>query len=178
MIGELLDVFSEAIGKAYLDGFHEPGMEQAAALGRQSRIDRLVGQRVLERVLEVGEQACLLEELGGLKAPKPGAHHLLRGLRNGEKKEHGYVVADNRSSLEEALVLGRQALDAGVQDGLHRGRDLQVLNGTGESITTPIEDECACLDQRADTLLQEERVASCALNERGLECCRDLVAPH
>ena len=57
MIGEPLDVIGAAIGVEALDGPRDAGVELSAALLQEARVRHVVGQRVLEGVLEIREQA-------------------------------------------------------------------------------------------------------------------------
>ena len=63
-------MFLEAVGTEGLDGNQDAGMERAAALPEQAAVGDLVRERVLERVLWVGEQARLVNELSRLEATK------------------------------------------------------------------------------------------------------------
>jgi hypothetical protein len=80
-----------------------------------------VSERVLERVLEVRKEPGLVEELRGLQASQLGAHLVLRRVGNGQEQRHRHILADDGGRLEQALGLGRQAVDARGQDGLHGG---------------------------------------------------------
>ena len=85
-------------------------VQGAPPLLEQAAVGDLVRERVLEGVLEVGEQARLVEELRGLQvrrargaAPRSGSSAM--AWSSGER----HVLADHRGRLEQALVLGRQA---------------------------------------------------------------------
>jgi hypothetical protein len=67
------------------------------------------------------------------------------------------------------LALGRQAVNAGSQDGLHGGRDLQVLDRSGEAVGATLIRQGPGLDQGPHALLQEERIALGGLDESMLE---------
>ena len=77
VVGQPLDVLGQAIAMERLDGLHDPRVERPPALVEQAAVGHLVGERVLERVLEVGEEARLVEELGGLEMGEPSAQLLL-----------------------------------------------------------------------------------------------------
>jgi hypothetical protein len=87
-----------------------------------------VGQRVLERELEVREEPDLVDELRSLETGQLGAHLGFRRVGNGEKQRDGHVLADDRGGLEQALFLGRQTVDARGQDGLNGGGHPKLLN--------------------------------------------------
>ena len=85
VVREPLDVLGEPVGVEPLDGLDDPGVEGAPPLLEQAAVGDLVGEGVLERVLEVGEEARLVEELGGLEVGEPAAERRLRQL--GERLE-------------------------------------------------------------------------------------------
>ena len=58
VVGQPLDVLGQPVGVEPLDGLHDPRVQRAAPLVQQAAVGDLVGQRVLERVLELGEQAA------------------------------------------------------------------------------------------------------------------------
>jgi hypothetical protein len=68
VVGEAVDVLGQTIAVDALDRLDDPGVERAAAILKQAPVGDLVRQRVLERVLEIGEQLRLVDELGGLQA--------------------------------------------------------------------------------------------------------------
>ena len=80
-MGEPLDVLAEAIPVERFDRVHDPRVKSPAALLQEPAVGDLVGQRVLERVLEVGEEARLVEELGRLEMGEPSAQRLPRARR-------------------------------------------------------------------------------------------------
>jgi hypothetical protein len=57
MVSQALDLFCQPIRVEHLDGLHNPGMEFAAALLEQAPVSDLVGEGVLEGVLEIREEA-------------------------------------------------------------------------------------------------------------------------
>ena len=125
VVGQALDVLGEPVGVEALDGLDDPGVERAPALLEQAAVGHLVGERVLEGVLEVGEEARLVEELGGLEVGEAvGAARPSGSSAIACEQGDGHVLADDRGGLEEALVLRRQPVDARRQDRLHRRRDL------------------------------------------------------
>ncbi len=67
VLREPLDVLAEAIGVERLDRRHDPGVQRAPPLVEHAAVGHLVGERVLEGVFEIGEEARLVEELGGLQ---------------------------------------------------------------------------------------------------------------
>ena len=98
---------------------------RAAPVLEQAPVGHLVGEGVLERVLEIREEAA---SRTGTRRPG-GGRVAARSSSSGSSaiawsSANGHVLPDHRRGLEERLVLGRQPVDAGGQHGLHRGRDL------------------------------------------------------
>src|SRR5499426_1804652 len=120
---------------------------------------------MLEGVLEVREDACLVQKLGGLEMTQRPTQVLLGRVGNGLQQREGHILPDDRGGLEQTLVLGRQAIDAGGEDGLRRRRDLPRLRRLGYPVRPTLPDEHLGLDKRADALLQEERVPLGATNQ-------------
>jgi hypothetical protein len=77
MVGQPLDLLCESIAMDHLDGGHQAGMESAPPLTEQAPIRHLVGEGVLERVLQLREEARFIEELRRLQAGEPGAERLV-----------------------------------------------------------------------------------------------------
>ncbi len=63
----------------------------------------------------------------------------------------------------------RQTIDARGQHGLHGGRHLDGVQRLGQTEGAALAGDDAGFDQRADALLQEERVAFAALDQQALE---------
>src|SRR6185369_7499996 len=94
----------------------------------------LLGERVPEGVLEVREEARFLQKSAGLEVGETTSNVLLRLAGHGLKQRERHVVTDDRGSLEQALLLGRQAIDARRQQALNAGRNLNGLDGRGQTI--------------------------------------------
>ena len=84
---EPLDVLAEPITMNSLDRLDDAPVYRATALLQKSPVGDLVGQRVLEGVLEIGEQRGLVQELGRLQLRQPRPELFLRLL--GKSREAG-----------------------------------------------------------------------------------------
>ncbi len=104
------------------------------ALVEEASVGHLVRERVLERVFEVGEEARLVEELGRLEMGEPSAQLLLTLVRDRHQQGEGHILADDRGRLEQAFVFWRESVDPGGEDGLDRGRNLDL----GEGLRQPV----------------------------------------
>ena len=152
-----------------LQSFNDAGMQRPPSLLQQATVGDLVRQGVLEGVLAFREEACLIEELGRLEVREATMQNLLRQFGNGLQQRQGYLDADDRRGLEQALLLRRQAVDACRQHYLHRGRHLDRGYRLGQAAGTRRTDERPRLQQGADALLQEEGIAGGAGNQELLQ---------
>ena len=94
---------------------------------------------------------------------------VLGHLRDRLEDRKWHILADDRGRLEEALLFGREPVDPSGQDRLDRRRDLNARERVGEAIGAALPGQHLRLDQRADALLQEERVPLGALDQEVLE---------
>ncbi len=102
-----VDLFSEAILMEHLDRLDDPRVQLAATLVEEPAIRHLMSQRVLERVLDVGEEARLVQEFRGLQVREGTAHRLLVSVSDALEEHQRDVLADDRGGLEKPLVLQR-----------------------------------------------------------------------
>ena len=71
MVGEALDVFGTAIGVEMLDGVGDSRVQDPPPFLEETGIGDVVGERVLEGVFEIGEEARFVDELGRLEPESP-----------------------------------------------------------------------------------------------------------
>ena len=162
-------LLGEPPGPQLLDDRHQARVEPAALAVQQRAVGDLVGEGVLERVLEVGEEARLVQELGGLQVGQRPAQRFLRDVLERLEEGEGHVLADDRGRLEQALLAVGQAIEARGENGLHRRRHLDARWRPRRAVLPPLALERAGLDQRPRALLQEEGVAVRALDQEALE---------
>ena len=67
VIGEPLHLLGKTLGIERFDDLDDPRVQRLLPLVQQAAVGDLVGQPVLERVLDVGEEAGLIQELGRLQ---------------------------------------------------------------------------------------------------------------
>src|SRR5262245_65982260 len=92
VVGKSLDVFREAVGMEPLDGLDDLRVEIAAPLAKQAAVGDFVCQRVLERVLGIREEACLVEELGRREAREQAQEVLLAEVGHGAEQLEGDIL--------------------------------------------------------------------------------------
>jgi hypothetical protein len=102
----------EPSGIQGLEGSSRCRMQRASPRGDEALVGHLLGQGMPEGVLEIGEEPALVEELRGLELRQTPAEHVLGLLGDGLEESKRDVLADNRGSLEQPLVLGREPVDA------------------------------------------------------------------
>ena len=100
VVGQPLGLLGHALGRELLDGLGDAGVQGALPLVEQPLVGHLVGERVLERVLEIREESDLIEELRRLEARELRAHLGLRRVGDGQEQGHGHVLADDGGGLE------------------------------------------------------------------------------
>ena len=84
----------------------------APAVLEETAVGDLVGERVLEGVLEVREQARLVEELGPLEVASSRRRAVLGMFRDRPEEVRMGRLPDDRRRLKEALLLEREPVDA------------------------------------------------------------------
>jgi hypothetical protein len=94
-MGEQFDLLAETIRVEGFDCVNEPRVEMAPALVQQSAIRDLVRERVLERVLQIGKQPRLVDELGSLQVVESATKRLIRQLGDRLKQHERHVLANN-----------------------------------------------------------------------------------
>ena len=165
MVGEPVDVLAEAVAALRLQRLHDPGVELAPPLLQEALVGHLIGQRVLEGVFQLGEEARLVEELGRLQEGESPPQVRLGHVGDGLEKRKRHFRPDHRRGLEQPLFVRWQPIDTGRQHGLHRGRDLDRRERLDLSIGPALADQHLRLDQRADALLEEEGIPLRALDQ-------------
>ena len=169
VVGQPLELLVQSVGVEHLDSLYDSRMQGAAPLLQEAAVGDLMGQGVFEGEFEFGKQAALVEELGRLQVREPPADILLGVLGDGQEQGEGRVLADDGGSLEEALLLGGESIDAGGQDCLHRRWHLDAGKGLGQAVGAPLPGQHLCLHQRPDALLEKEGVPLGATDQKLLE---------
>src|SRR5262247_4004201 len=162
---QAFDVLREPLRVQRLDRLDDASVQSSPPVLEDAPVGHLVRERMLEGVFKVREDARLVEELGRLEVTQSPTQVVLGRVGNGLQQREGHILPNDRGGLEQTLLLGRQAIDAGSEDGLRRRRDLPRLRGLGYLVRPTLPDEHLGLDKRADALLQEERIPFGATNQ-------------
>jgi hypothetical protein len=83
MVGEAFDVFAAPLGIERFQRLHDPSVEATTPVVREIPVGDLLGEGMLERVLDPGKEARLIEELSGLQVSEAVPDLPLRSLGDG-----------------------------------------------------------------------------------------------
>ena len=95
MMGQAFDLFSEAVRLEPFDGLHNPCVQCAPLPLQQIAIGHLAGESMFEHIFNIGKEAPLVEELGGLQMCQALPGRLLRQLRNGLQEDQRQLRTDH-----------------------------------------------------------------------------------
>ena len=126
-------------------------------------------QRVLERVLEIGNRLRLVEELRRLQLARPRRSSSGHARRSGEQQRERHVLADHRAAWSSRLSsggAGRCAPPGSPAPSPAPGWSSRRASPAGRRRARR---PAPRLDQRPHALLEEERIALGPLDEQPLE---------
>src|SRR5215472_12921928 len=84
----------------------------APTLVQHPAVRYLVGERMLERVFEVGKQARFIQELACLQFGQSALQLVLRRFCDGSEKRVRHVLTNDCGCLQKALVRRYEPIDA------------------------------------------------------------------
>src|ERR1700752_5160432 len=102
-------------------------MQLPTTLMQQATVGDVVGERMLEGVLEIRIEPRLVEELGGLETIESRTQRVVGHFGDRLEQRERHVLAAHRRDLKEVLVLRRETVDASRQHRLDGGRDLDRM---------------------------------------------------
>src|SRR4029453_10182708 len=123
-----------------------------------------MGKRVLERVLDLGKETCLIEKLRGLKSHETVGNFLLRWIRDGLEEHERYILTNDGCRLKKTLLLQWQPINSSAKNSLHRCWHLCALNRFDKTIISSLPRQNICFYECPDTLLQEEGIPLGTIN--------------
>ena len=110
-------------------------VQHQPSLLEQTVISHLVGEGVLEHQLTLGKQSGFIEELSSLpNCARPQVQRCLGQVSDGLELRQGSLIAEDRSSLQQVLLLRRQAVHACCEYSLYCGRYLDWRQRLGQPI--------------------------------------------
>ena len=142
-MGQQLHVLAQPFGVEPLDGVNDTGVQRTPPLLEQRAVRHLVRERMLERVLRIWKEPSLVKELGGLELSEAAAQRAFILAGDCVKKGERHILANHRSGLKQAFVLGREPVDAGGDNRLRGGGDLRGVYGAREPIRAALSGEGA-----------------------------------
>src|SRR5262249_21002156 len=138
-------------------------------LVEEAAIGHLLCERMLKRVFELRKQARLVEKLRGLQMGECPTQSLLGECGDGLQQREGDVLANDRRTLQERLLFGREPVYPGGEDRLDCSGYLQGHECLCQAIGPQLAHQDLTLHKGLDTLFQEERVPLRALDQRVFE---------
>ncbi len=158
---------AEPAGVELLHRLADAGMKLAPLRREEALVGDLLGQGVLEDVLELGSPAELPDELFPFEVGEVGLEAL--GFGQAMEDAVGEDPADHGGLLGDSPRLVGQPVEPGHQDAAERVGDGDALDERGRypAATVRGAGEGAALDERADDLLDVERVALGLADDQG-----------
>src|SRR5687767_9645502 len=117
------------------DRTDDRAVESALTLLKQTPVSDFVSQGMFESVFEIRKQACLVEELRGLKPTEAEAKFFLRLIRDRLEKREWNILPNNGGGLEKPLLFRREAVNARSQYCLNCRWHRRALHCFLQSIT-------------------------------------------
>ena len=165
-MGESLDLLCQSVAVESLDLLDDPRVDGTPTIGEETAVRHLLRQRVLERVLRIGKEACLVQKLRGLQKRELSAHALLGLIGDGVEQNERDVLSDDSGRLQQLLLRRWEPVNPGGQDRLDRGRNLNIVECLGEAIGPALTHQGLRLYEGPHALFQKERVAIRPLDEQ------------
>src|SRR5258705_486628 len=135
-------------------------MGALGALGGLGAVGDFLGERMLEGVLDLGEEHLLEDQIASAERANGVFQLRLGNLADPLEDRLREALADDRRGLQKApLALGKP-IDARRQQRLDRRRYAELGDGPDQPIRPAPALQAAPLDQRLDDLLDEERIAA------------------
>src|SRR5262245_51485346 len=106
MVGQAIHLLGQSLGRECLKHLNDLAVEDAPPLLEQTAVGHLVSQGVLKGEYALREQPRLVEKLGCLQVRKATVQRLLGQFGNGLQEGEGHFGTNDRSRLEETLLLG------------------------------------------------------------------------
>ena len=160
-----------------LQRFQNSSVQRPASLVQEARVSDLMRERMFERVLELWEQAGLIEEFSGLEICEISAE-ITSPVLEGLKQDNRYVLPDHRGRLQQTLCLGRESIDPPGQQRLHRCRHSDRRDIRHQAVRAAFAGEGSRLHQGPHGLFQEKRVALGLIDQQTLERCKLGTVTH
>jgi hypothetical protein len=133
----------------------DPRVEGAAAPEQDVPVGHLMRECVLEGVLELGEEAHLVEKFRCLKLRQRTPLLTLVHVGDGAEELERHVLADHGRGLKECLRLAGQPIDARGPNRLDGGWNLHRVYPVRGPIGAPVSSEASRLHEGPHALFDE-----------------------
>src|SRR5215472_8227876 len=110
-MGKPLDLLTQAVGVKFFYGIDDTRVDIAAAFVQNPAVGDILGQGVLEGVLQVGKKLRRVEKLGSLQIVEQRAKPVFCQTRNCLQQGDWDVVPNHRRRLQQAFFGSRQSVD-------------------------------------------------------------------
>ena len=171
MVREQAEHLVAVLGVALLEPAHRLAVELLAVGGEQRPVRGFLDQRVLEPVLGLGPPTGLADQVDALE----GVQRLLEravGARHALEQRQSEPPAEDGRCRQDVAIARGEPVDAG-EDHFLDGRRDDDLRLVVEAPALAFANEHARLGERADELLEVERVALGSFQDLLFEVVRD-----
>ena len=168
-MGEPLDLLAQPVGVKLFHGIHDARVDVAATFVEHPAVGDVVGEGVLEGVLQVRKELCRVEKFSSLQIVEQTAKLVLCQPADCMQEGEWDVVSNDGRLLQQALLGGGQRVDTRSEHRLHRGRDLDARERPRKAVAAARALEHAGIDQRSHDLFDEERIPAGALHQEALQ---------
>ena len=107
-------------------------MQKLAPLDQHRVVGDLLGERVLEDVLDVAHRGLLVDELGQLQVAEHPVEIVVGLPGDLAYQRERKLLSDHGQRLQQLLLSRGQAVDARREYPLHGGRNLELVERLGE----------------------------------------------
>jgi hypothetical protein len=104
VMGQSLDLLPQSVAMESLDLLDNPRVDGAPAVSEETAVRHLLRERMLERVLQIGKEACLIQKLRGLQKRELSAHALLGLIGDGVEQNERDVLSNDSRRLQQLLL--------------------------------------------------------------------------
>src|SRR5262249_53948386 len=169
VMGEPLDLLAEPVGVQLFYGIHDARVDVATALVEHSSVGDVVGEGVLEGVLQVRKELCRIEKFSSLQLVEQTAKLVLCKPTNCMQEGEWGVVSNYRRLMKQALLGGRQRIDTRGEHRLHCRWDLAAGERPRKAVVAARALEHTGIDQHSHDLFNKERIPTGALHQEALQ---------
>src|SRR5262245_4575738 len=125
-MSEPLSLLRQPVGVKRFYGVDHARVDLAATFMKHPTVGDVVGEGMLESVLQVRKELCCIKKLRILQTAEQSAQFILREPTNRLQQGQRDVVPNDRCLLQETFLGGGERIDTGREHCLDCGRDLDA----------------------------------------------------